>query len=110
MTEQEEEEEARDSLKINRGNMVVIDSDTLSPVLIVRCTGFDMMPADLRDNFNKNISQSYLHARARNQCDKHCSVAPLEEAGEYWGWMGCCGWRGGSEAGRSLGEFSFVNQ
>lgn len=99
----------RDLFQINRGTVVIINSDTLSPVLIVRCTDFNTMAPNLRDKFNKNISQSYLHDQARNQCDKHSSVAPLKEAGVYWGWMGCCGWRGASEAGRLLGKLGVDN-
>lgn len=103
--EKDGSEEEREQIPINRGTIVVIDSQSLRLVLAVRCTQFKNMPPELRKNFNDTISNSYLHARARNKCDKHNSVAPLEEAGIYWGWMGCCGWRGASERGKSLGMF-----
>lgn len=98
-------EEDRDQISINEGTVVVIDSHTLMLVLAVRCTKFESMSPELKTKFNETISQSYLHARARNKCDTHNSVAPLEAAGIYWGWMGCCGWRGASEKGKSFGMF-----
>lgn len=99
----EGQEIPHNTVTINKGTVVVLNSIDLSVVLVVRCTPFSTMPSDVKHLFNHSFSTSYLHAHARYPCKTHNLVAPLEQAGEYCGWMGCCGWRGGSEKGFTLG-------
>lgn len=103
----EEHLSSRNIIKINKGTTVIINRDNFASVAVVQCNPFDSMSAELRSRFSNNISSSYLHAQARNQCTTHKSVRPLEEAHKFWGWMGWCGWRGGCEKGKSLGRVVF---
>lgn len=108
-TSEDGKDEHRDTVMINQGTVVVINSVDLSVVLVVRCTPFATMSHDLRKRFNHSFSTSYLHARARTKDTQQTSVAPFEEAREFPGWMGYCSWRGASEKGLSLGTSSSIN-
>ncbi|KAH9816671.1 hypothetical protein DFH28DRAFT_890880 [Melampsora americana] len=90
-------------LKLNFGTTVVVDKNDLSLVLAVRCNEFKDMTPQERESFRTGISTPFKHARARLTNDLHNSIQILVLALLYWGWMGCCGWRGGSDTGRFFG-------
>ncbi|KAH9808938.1 hypothetical protein DFH28DRAFT_866989, partial [Melampsora americana] len=91
-------------LKLNFGTTVIVDKKDLSMVLAVRCNEFKKMTAEEKESFRSGISTPFKHARARLPNDLHHSIQIFVLALLYWGWMGCCGWRGGSDKGKSFGE------
>lgn len=108
VTDSEEDLPVCNIIKINKGTTVIINPDTFALVAAIRCNPFGTMSTELRSRFSDNISLSYLIARAYNRCSTHSSVRPLEEAKKFWGWMGCCGWRGGCVRGKSLGMLLLI--
>lgn len=104
------EEEDEELLELFHGTVVVIDKDDLSLVLVLCCTLFSSMGTTLRQGFENAISTTFLHAQARNQCLVNGAMKENEFDDEHHvcGWMGCCGWRGGSDPGRSSGKLHYT--
>lgn len=92
--------------KLSFGTVVVINRDDLTLVLIVRFSLWKEMWPSLKHQFAHSITTTLQHARARLRCKCHNSVQTFEEDHVYWGWMGCCGWRPGTDDGRSFGQLS----
>ncbi|EGG06703.1 uncharacterized protein MELLADRAFT_86423 [Melampsora larici-populina 98AG31] len=93
-----------ENLKLNFGTTVIIDRKDSSLVLAVRCNEFKKMSTEERESFRFGISTPFLHARARNVNELHHSIQLLILALIYWGWMGCCGWRAGTDPGKKFAK------
>ncbi|KAH9806729.1 hypothetical protein DFH28DRAFT_868592, partial [Melampsora americana] len=88
--------------KINKGTVVVVNEEDYSLVLAVRCNEFKQMSIKQREKFSMGISTPFLHARARLPNTLHKSIQLFILAMIWWGWMGCCGWRAGSDPGKKM--------
>lgn len=95
----------RPPIMIYFGTVVVINAEDLSLVMVVRCTRFKDMDPSLRGKFDHSVSISFKVARARWKCESNGAVQKIKEEGKFWGWMGCAGWRGGTDPGISLGPY-----
>jgi hypothetical protein len=93
---------------IHFGTVAVINAEDLSLILDVRCTKFKGLEPSVRQGFNDAISTTYKTARARWKCLTNRATKRLQEAGIYWGWMGCAGWRGGTDPELSAGKYFFL--
>lgn len=108
-------------IELYHGTVAVINKADLSLVLVVRCNRFRAMEPELRQEFNHTVSTIFQHARARNKCTingSHKADKTKTQVGEegdhgssdqheehhVCGWMGCCGWRGGTDKDKSFGE------
>lgn len=100
---------AREPIEIDFGTVVVINQKDLSLVLAYRATPFFAMSPQLKEKFRYSTSETFQHARDRNTCKSNSATQGLveDEDGHTSGWMGCCGWRGGSDKGRSVGWLIF---
>lgn len=93
-------------IKLHHGTTVVHNKKDTSLVLAVRCTEFEKMNASEREDFRFGISTPFLHARARLTLTLHRAIQLFVAALLLWGWMGCCGWRAGSDPGKSFGVYA----
>lgn len=100
-------------IEIYHGTVVVINKADLSLVIAVRCNRFKAMPDRLRKDFDHTISTIFNHARARNECKTNAAHKKKkkndmgeDDHGHVCGWMGCCGWRGGTDAEKSIGVYA----
>lgn len=94
-------------ISIYYGTVVLINKMNLCLEFLVRVIRFDLMSTALRESFRFAISSPFLAARSRRKCNTNHTVQALIKAHMHWGWLGGCGWRGGTDAGKSLGMSFF---
>ncbi|EGG11892.1 uncharacterized protein MELLADRAFT_101655 [Melampsora larici-populina 98AG31] len=92
--------------KINKGTVVVVDEKNLLLVLAVQCNEFKEMSTKERERFSMGISTPFLHAKARLTNNLHKSIQLFILAMIWWGLLGCCGWRAGSDPGKKIGPYA----
>jgi hypothetical protein len=106
-------------IEIYHGTVAVINKADLTLVIAVRCNRFKSMESAIQKEFDHSVSTIFQHAQARNECTINSShkkekktkkKQPVQEDEDHehvCGWMGCCGWRGGTDKEKSLGKLCY---